>query len=208
MSRNIFLLILFSLLLATCSTTSSPTQILNPNADIRAQLSAWNAGNAELASFFYAEAEAKVVKGKILASGEFALELEPNVATNLLEPVVSCSGLQVSNPAARTNAFSAVDVTATEDLGLLALASSEQVVLEGLRVVGDYYVQFIYADQAVSLKGDCPLGGLPGVFRYDLDLKVGWNTSLFSLVSKQGGQEVLELSSQALPAGATWFLGH
>ncbi len=74
-------------------------------------------------------------------------------------------------------------------------------------MLGDYYIQYIYASTAASVQGDCPLGGVPGIFRFDLNLRRGWNLAVFSLIAK--GQEVqtLELASKAVPAEAAWFFG-
>ena len=207
MFRNLCSISLLSLLLLTaCSTSPSPGNQISANADIRGQVPSWTEGDARLSSFFYAEAEASVVSGEVLASGEFGIDLKNTVAANLLEPVPSCEGLKVSDIEAKTNQFSGVDaLKGSQRVGLLAFVSSITVMSDGLTGVGDFYVQYIYADKAVTLQGDCPLGGVPGIFRYDLDLKSGWNTAVFTLLDEQNGVQTLELSSKAVPAGANWF---
>lgn len=197
----IFFSLVFIIFLSSCASPPMP----KAQADIQATVAPWGLGAAELSAMFYAATEAPVVAGSVNQTGQFELNLQATVAADLLELVPACEALSVSNVNAKMNQFSGLVVTKEgAKAGLLAKASSSAVVTDGVRNAGDYYVQFIYADQAVSLKGDCPLAGVPGVFRYDLDLKAGWNEAAFSLLSSVQGVQTLEMSS-VVPAAAAWF---
>ncbi len=201
MFRYSFLAALFCIFLSSCSTSVSPQYT------IQAELKNWTAGSAALNAMFYADKEGVIASGQLTNTGIFEVNLSTSITNDLLEPLAACDALTMTNGALRSNQFSAfsVSVDGEDAAGLVALASSEAVMQNGLSQVGDYYVQYIYANSASSISGDCPLGGVPGVFRYDLQLTQGWNTALFSLVDKSGIFQTVELSSKAVPSDAAWF---
>lgn len=201
MSRYFFLIALI-IILSSCSGSPTPSLDLT----VSDAVSNWTSGAAALDARFYADKEASVVSGKISATGSFSATLDSSLEASLLEPVASCEGLKVSSEALEMNQFSAFTVSREgEDLGLIAQVSSAEVMKDGLTTVGDYYVQYIYASSAASVQGDCPLGGVPGIFRFNLSLKKGWNIALFSLVAKEQGVQTLELATSPVPAGAIWL---
>ena len=120
-----------------------------------------------------------------------------------LSKFTACPGVSVSDTALELNSFSAFDVTRVQGKtpgGQLAQTSELTVVTKGLQQVGDYYVQYTYADRNARVEGRCQ-GGAPASFSYALTLQKGWNTVIFKLLD----EGVLELSTAPIPASASWF---
>ena len=199
-----FFLVALIIILASCS--GAPAAVVE--FTVSDTVSNWTSGKAALDAKFYAEREASVVSGNINSQGRFKATLNSSLDASLLEPVATCEGLNISSQTLKMNQFSAFTVAKnSKDLGLIAQVSAESVMKDGLIKVGDYYVQYIYANTAASVQGDCPLGGVPGIFRFDLNLKKGWNVAVFSLIAENRGMQTLELASKAVPAGAIWVFG-
>ena len=212
---------LFSVSAKVSARTSDPNQNNNsttenfrvsapapPPSDLSGQVANWSAGATTLNTVFFGQAEksTKVASGTIGADGKLDIFLGKSVPADVLSKISACSGLTQTNPDTRQNAFSALQVMRGQtEVGRVALASSQAVLTEGLRKVGDYYVQQTYADAANTVTGSCALGGVvDAVFEYDLKLKQGWNTVTFELTGKDGDAQTLELSS-GTPQGAAWF---
>jgi hypothetical protein len=199
-----FSLIALIIILSSCSGTPAPVL----DFSVADTVANWVSGKAALDAKFYADKEASVVSGSINAAGGFKAKLNSSLDTSLLEPLATCEGLSVSSNALRMNQLSAFTVLKnSKDLGLIAQVSSESVMKDGLVRLGDYYVQYIYANITASVQGECPLGGVPGIFRFDLKLKKGWNVAVFSLIAEDKGVQTLELASKTVPAGASWVFG-
>ena len=140
--------------------------------------------------------------GTVSAAGVLSFRLAP-LSVGQLGSFAACPGVTVSDPALALNAFSAFEVTEDEVLiGQLAQASGLTVVTDGLQQVGDYYVQYTYADRSVNIEGRCE-GGAPAIFSYALTLQKGWNPVVFKLLD----EGMLELSTAPIPANAAWFFG-
>ncbi len=192
------------------NTTTENFEVFVPvsPADLQGQIANWSAGETTLSTVFYGASgtPTKVASGTVGADGGLEVYLGESVAADFLTKLPACTGLSQSNPDARQNVFSSLQVTRGQTaVGRVALASGQAVLTEGLRKVGDYYVQQTYADAANTVTGSCALGGVvDAVFRYDLKLNQGWNTVTFKLVKKDGDAQTLELSS-GTPQGAAWF---
>ena len=138
--------------------------------------------------------------GTVSAAGVLSFGLG-SLSTAQLGKFTACPGVSVLDTALKLNSFSAFDVAEGETLtGQLAQASELTVVTKGLQQVGDYYVQYTYADRNARVKGRCQ-GGAPASFSYALTLQKGWNTVIFKLLD----EGVLELSTAPIPASASWF---
>ena len=140
--------------------------------------------------------------GTVSAAGVLGFRLAP-LSVGQLGSFAACPGVTVSDPALELNSFSAFDVAEDKTLkGQLAQTSGLTVITKGLQQVGDYYVQYTYADRSAQIKGRCQ-GGAPASFSYALTLQKGWNTVIFKLLDER----VLELSTAPIPANAAWFFG-
>ena len=195
--------------LSNNSTTESFEVFLPTSpSDLQGRIANWSVGEAELSTVLYDQAEkfTKVASGTVGADGKLDIFLGKSVPADVLSRISACSGLTQTNPGTRQNTFSALQVMRGQtEVGRVALASSQAVLTEGLRKVGDYYVQQTYADAANTVTGSCALGGVvDAVFKYDLKLNQGWNTITFKLTRKDGDAQTLELSS-GTPQGAAWF---
>jgi hypothetical protein len=198
------LLIFLLLSLGACSPSDSRLPAV-PEGTEYAQVGNWRGGSAAVAARFYGSGgAAEVASGTVNAAGGLEFTLKPVEAAQLTG-FSACAGVAVSDPALRLNSFSALAVLdgAGVQRGRVALASSAAVVSEGLEQVGNYYLQYTYADRAAQIRGSCAVGGAPGTFSYALELRPGWNGVVFRLT----GDGVLRLSTEAVPAGAAWFLG-
>lgn len=195
-----FILVFLVLSLSACNSASRP-----PVADglpEGARIENWRSSLAAVEATFHGEGGAAVVaSGTVSADGGLEFALKP-VAAAQLTGFTACPGVAVSDAALRLNSFSALNVTKSgTHTGRVALASRLLVVSEGLQQVGDYYVQYTYADRAAWIEGNCAVGGAPGTFSYALELRPGWNPVIFRLT----GDGVLQLSTEAIPADAAWF---
>ena len=176
-------------------------------SDLQGAVTGWSSGEADITATIYGggDAEANVVSGTIGAGGDLSADLTDTVADVVLSGFPSCDNLTVSDPAVRQATFSALTVQQGDaSLGRVALASSLAVLTDGLTQIGDYYVQQTYSDRAATVKGECPVGGTPATFRYNLTLVAGWNAVTFELVEKVDDAQVLELTN-GVPEGAQWF---
>ena len=197
-------LLLVSLLSACYSAEPRSPEPRPLPAEAAGQVENWRGGVETLSARVYGDGGAAVVaRGTVSAVGALTFRLEP-VQSAQLGSFTVCPGLAVSDNALRLGTFSAFDVLSrkrgTTPTGQIAQASSLAVVTDGLRQAGDYYVQYTYADRAVTVEGRCQ-GGAPAVFSYALTLQKGWNPVVFKLV--EAG--VLELSTSPIPADAAWF---
>ena len=208
-------IICLTALLGACGgDTPAPSEDAPPPSapaeqrDLKGQVTAWTLREATLSATFYGggEANAEVAVGAIDRSGRFGVALN-EVVNEVLSAPPMCDALSVSDSGARTNTFSALKVyIGDEKRGLIALASSREVVREGLRRVGDFYVQQTYADRALTLEGECDVSDALATFRYDMTLRRGWNTVLFTLTAKsEEGEQTLSLSTRPVPERAAWF---
>lgn len=199
-----YLPVLLLLLVGACNPSGSRPPAL-PEGPEHARVENWRGGRAVVAARFYGEGGAAAVAvGAVSAAGDLEFTLKP-VAPAQLTGFRACAGAIVSDPALRLNSFSALTVVdgGGVERGRVALASSAAVVREGLTRTGDLYLQYTYADRAARISGSCAVGGAPGTFSYALELRPGWNGVVFRLT----GDGVLRLSTEAVPAGAAWFLG-
>ena len=138
--------------------------------------------------------------GTVSAAGVLSFGLG-SLSTAQLGKFTACPGVSVSDTALKLNSFSAFDVAESETLtGQLAQTSGLTVVTKGLQQVGDYYVQYTYADRNARVEGRCQ-GGAPASFSYALTLQKGWNTVIFKLLD----EGVLEFSTAPVPANTAWF---
>lgn len=197
-------LIFLLLLLGACSPSGSRPPAM-PEGPEYAQVGNWQGGSAAVAARFYGSGgAAEVASGTVSAAGGLEFTLKPVQAAQLTG-FSACPSVTVSDPALRLNSFSALTVVDGGGVqrGRVALASSASVVSEGLTAAGDLYLQYTYADRAAQISGSCAVGGAPGTFSYALELRPGWNPVVFRLAD----DGVLQLSTEAAPAGATWFFG-
>jgi hypothetical protein len=197
-----FILLCLAFSLGACNSAARP-----PAADglpEGARIENWRGGLATVEATFHGEGGAAVVaSGTVSADGGLEFTLEP-VAAAQLTGFTACPGVAVSDAALKLNSFSALNVTENGlSAGRVALASSPLVVSEGLRAVGDYYLQYTYADRPARIEGRCAVGGAPGTFSYALELARGWNPVVFKLTDSG----TLRLSTAPVPAEAAWFLG-
>jgi hypothetical protein len=197
-----FILLCLVLSLSACNSASHPPAMAGTPEGAR--IENWRGGLAAVEALFHGEGGAAVVaSGTVNAAGDLEFTLKP-VAAAQLTGFTACPGVAVSDAALRLNTFSALNVVESgTPAGRVALASSLSVVREGLRVVGDYYLQYTYADRSARIEGSCAVGGAPGTFRYALELARGWNPVVFKLT----GSSTLHLSTEPVPADAAWFLG-
>ena len=209
-ARILFILLIF--ILTACGTdpgaTPDPdTPPSNPETpDIAGTVSDWTLGETSVAALIYGQdTQAEVATGQVSESGQLSVTLEDEVGDAFLSSFPACDTLTLSDAAAQQNTFSALDVSRGDtDLGRLALASSQEVLTEGLTEVDDFYVQWTYSDRALEIQGSCLVGGTPTAFRYNLTLIAGWNPVTFRLISKEAGGQILELSN-GIPDNATWI---
>lgn len=197
-----FILLCLVLSLSACNSASRP-----PVADRLpegARIENWRGGLAAVEATFHGEGGAAVVaSGTVSADGGLEFTLKP-VAAAQLTGFTACPGVVVSDAALKLNSFSALNVTENgTPAGRVALASSPSVVREGLTQVGDYYLQYTYADRPARIEGRCAVGGAPGTFSYALEFARGWNPLVFKLTDSG----TLRLSTAPVPADAAWFLG-
>lgn len=195
--------LLFVLLsLGACNPSGSrPPAMDNPLEGT--QIENWLGGSAMVEAQFYGDGGAvAVASGAVSAGGDLEFTLKPVGAAQLTD-FTACPGVAVSDAAVRLNSFSALNVLGGDGVrtGRVARVSRLSVVSEGLQQVGDYYVQYTYADRAAWIEGNCAVGGAPGTFSYALELRPGWNPVIFRLT----GDGVLQLSTEAIPADAAWF---
>lgn len=204
MQRFVFHLLFLCLFGLSACGTPSPTQPPPSSADLSGRLADWTLGEVSLRATF---PKATVAQGKLSTDGSFNVNFNNAVPESALNDAPSCEGLEVSNPDAKLNTFSALSVLIDgEAKGIIALASSLGVVTEGLAKVGDFFVQYSYVDSDLSVKGSCPLSNPPATFNYDMTLKKGWNTVVFSLTSRNAdGSQGLSMATEAVPAEASWF---
>lgn len=196
-----FLILCLVLSLSACNSAARPPAMAGTPKGTRVEN--WRGGSATVEATFHGEGGAAVVaSGKVSADGGLEFTLKP-VAAAQLTAFTACPGVAVSDAALKLNSFSALNVMGSTPAGRVALASSPSVVSEGLRVVGDYYLQYTYADRAARIEGSCAVGGAPGMFRYALELARGWNPVVFKLTDSG----TLHLSTEPVPADAAWFLG-
>lgn len=188
--------------LSACNSASRPPAMAGTPEGTRVEN--WRGGSATVEAKFHGEGGAAVVaSGTVSAAGDLEFTLKP-VAAAQLTGFTACPGVAVSDAALKLNSFSALKVVDSGTRsGRVALASRPSVVGEGLTEVGDYYLQYTYADRSARIEGSCAVGGAPGTFRYALELARGWNPVVFRLT----GSSTLKLSTEAVPADAAWFLG-
>ena len=212
--KRFSLALLLTVCLCACGTSTKPPTTNPPpaNADLQGQLTGWRLGEASLSATFFgpgdlSERESiQIAAGTLQASGQFTADFSDSVGKDALLTLPVCDALTVSGEAARINTFSALDVrVGDEQRGLMALASSARVLSEGLQAVGEYYVQWLYADREVSLKGDCAITNPPTTLGYDLTLQKGWNTVTFRLERKDATGQTLVQRSEAVTDEAAWF---
>ena len=205
------------LLLSACG--GSPEQPTEPGGtptptapDLRGQVANWSVDKATVNAVLYdktpnpAEVKtAEVATGEVGADGKLEIFLNKSVPSGFLTSL-DCPSLTQTNPDARQNSFSALEVTqGGKVVGRVALASKQSVLSRGLQAVGDYYVQQTYVDAATTLTGSCSLGGVvSATFQYDLKLNRGWNDVTFKLTSVASSKQTLSLTT-GTPAGAAWF---
>lgn len=195
-----YTLLLLILLLSACDVSGSRPPVSAGPAE-SARVENWRGGGVAVAARFHGEGgAATVASGTVSAAGNLEFTLRP-VAAAQLTAFTACPGVTVSDAALRLNSFSALNVVEGAPASRVALASSAAVVAGGLRQVGDLYLQYTYADRAAQIRGSCAVGGAPGTFSYALKLRPGWNPVVFRLA----GDGVLQLSTEAAPAGAAWF---
>ena len=197
-----FILLCLVLSLSACNSAARPPAMAGTPEGTRVEN--WRGGSAAVEATFHGEGGAAVVaSGTVNADGGLEFTLKP-VAAAQLTAFTACPGVAVSDAALKLNSFSALNVTQSgTPASRVALASSPSVVSEGLTQVGDYYLQYTYADRAARIEGRCAVGGAPGMFRYALELARGWNPVVFKLTDNG----TLHLSTEPVPAEAAWFLG-
>lgn len=196
-------LLLLTLITLSACQSADPSPAATPEqAGIRVEN--WRGAAATVRAFVYGDSSfAVAATGSVSAAGVLAFGLKP-LPLAQLSSFMACSGVTVSDPELKLNSFSAFDVT--RDLegetpeGQIAQASRFEIMTDGLQQVGDYYVQYTYADRPAQIKGRCQ-GGAPASFSYALDLARGWNPVVFKLFD----EAVLELSTAPVPADAAWF---
>ena len=213
MQRFLYYILAFCfLLISACGAPSPSPNNPDPNnptpptpaPDISGTLEGSTLGVANLRASFKTST---VAQGKLEADGSFEFDFKDAIPADALNDAPACDGLTVSDASAQQNTFSALTVIiGGERKGIIALASSIDVVTDGLNNVGDFYVQYTYVDKDLSLKGDCPLSNPPAVFSYDVALKKGWNTVMFGLTQKNAdGSQVLSMTMGSVPSDAAWF---
>ena len=193
----------FSLLtLSACQLTDPGPAVPPEQTGVRVEN--WQGVEATVSARVHGEDGAAVAAtGTVSAAGELSFGLG-SLSAGQLSSFAACPGVSVSDPALKLNSFSAFDVTrglqGKTPEGQIAQTSGLTVVTKGLQQVGDYYVQYTYADQNARVKGRCQ-GGTPASFSYALTLQKGWNMVIFKLLD----EGMLELSTAPVPADAAWF---
>ena len=194
--RPAFLLLV---ILSACQVTDPSPVAASEQTGIRVEN--WQGVEATVSAQVHGDdGPAVAATGTVSAAGELSFGMEPLSASELSR-FTACPGVTVSDPTLNLNSFSAFDVAEGQTpLGQLAQASGLTVVTGGLQRIGDYYVQYTYADRPARVEGRCG-GGAPASFSYALTLQKGWNPVVFKLID----EGVLELSDAPVPAGAAWF---
>jgi len=197
-----YTLLFLIFLLSACDVSGSRPPVVSGPAE-SAQVENWRGGGAAVAARFHGEGgAATVASGTVSEAGNLEFTFRP-VAAAQLTAFTACPGVTVSDAALKINSFSALNVMGDAPASRVALASSAAVVEGGLRQVGDYYLQYTYADRPARIEGSCAVGGAPGTFRYVLELARGWNPVVFKLADSR----TLRLTTEPVPADAAWFLG-
>ena len=167
------------------------------------QVGNWRGAEATVSAFVYGDSVAVAATGSVNAAGVLAFGLRP-LPSAQLSSFMACADVTVSDPSLKLNSFSTFDVSrelpGKTPEGQIAQASSLEIMTDGLQQVGDYYVQYTYADRDVNIKGRCQ-GGVTTSFSYALELARGWNPVVFKLLD----EGMLELSTAPVPADAAWF---
>ena len=126
------------------------------------QVKNWRGTEATVRAFVHGDSSAVAATGSVSAAGVLAFGLKP-LPLAQLSSFMACADVTVSDPALKLNSFSAFEVTrelqGKTPEGQIAQASSLEIMTDGLQQVGDYYVQYTYADRSAQIKGRCQGGG-------------------------------------------------
>lgn len=167
----------------------------------------WQADIAPVtAELFDGAAFQVVARGTIDECGQLRLALPERVAPAYRQPLTSylfCGITPLVASETMLAELGSLKVTLPGGTFAVALASSERAVFPGLAQPGDYRVFLWYTERSLLLEEACEQSGVH--WRYQLELKPGWNTVVETLTERTGQREARSVVTQPVPAGALWY---
>lgn len=147
-----------------------------------------------------------VARGTIDAHGQLRLALPERVAPAYWQPITNylfCGVTPLVASETMLAELGSLTVALPGGVFAVALASSEQAVFPLLAQPGDYRVFFWYIERPLLFEAACEQSGVD--WRYQLELKPGWNSVVETITERTGQRETRSVVTQPAPAGALWY---